>query len=209
MSGSGIEPMVHIVDDDEGIRESLKALLSSVGLTARTYTSAKDFLRVATPQMCGCLVVDVRMPEMGGLELQQILNERGIRLPMIVVTGHGDVPMAVRAMKAGAKDFLLKPFNEQELLERIQAYVKNHASAHQQEKARIEAANRFSDLTGREHEVLARLMAGQNGKAIAHDLGISEKTVDVHRFNIMHKASVRSLAELIHLRILAGDLDNA
>jgi two-component system response regulator FixJ len=195
--------IVHVVDDDDAVRQALCALLASVGINARAYASATQFLEAANPDMAGCIVLDIRMPGMSGLELQQVLNSRSILLPVIIVTGHGDVSMAVRAMKAGAADFLLKPFNEQELLDRIQQSLETFAATQLENRARQEAAQRFVGLTTREREVLARVMAGQHNKAIAFDLGISEKTVDVHRFNIMRKTGSRTLPELIQLRLLA------
>lgn len=196
---------VHIVDDDEAIRQSLGALLGSVSVQARTYASAAEFLAVAHPGMDGCLLLDVRMPGMSGLELQQTLNERGIHLPIILISGHGDVPMAVRAMKAGATDFLLKPFNEQELLDRVLAALNSHDLKNQRSETMKEAAARFATLTPREREILARIMECQHSKGIAYELNISEKTVDVHRFNIMRKTGTRNLSELVQLRLQAGE----
>lgn len=208
MSGSD-GPVVHVVDDDDAVRAALCVLLESVSMEVRPYASAAEFLDAATPDMRGCLILDVRMPGMGGLELQQVLRERGIRLPVIIITSHGDVPMAVRAMKAGALDFLLKPFNEQELLDRIQVCVETDAAARREQQLRHEAAQRFASLSRREREVLALLMTGRHNKAIAFELGISEKTVDVHRFNIMRKTGTRGLPELIQLRLRAGELPDA
>jgi two-component system response regulator FixJ len=197
--------VVHIVDDDAAIRESLSALLGSVSIEARSYASAAEFLTAASPEMQGCVLLDVRMPAMSGLELQQELRARGIQLPVIIISGHGDVPMAVRAMKAGAVDFLLKPFNEQELLERIITVLHENVLTGLEANAEQEAAARFATLTPREREVLALIMACQHNKTIAAEMGISEKTVDVHRFNIMRKTGVRNLAELVQLRLRAGD----
>lgn len=197
--------IVYIVDDDEAIRQGLCALFDTVCIEARAYASAAAFLEVASPGMTGCLVLDVRMPGMSGLELQQILNERGIHFPVILISGHGDVPMAVRAMKAGAVDFLVKPFNEQDLLDRVGAALSTHDQATERAHARHEAAARFAKLTPRELDVLALIMECHNSKSIAFELKISEKTVDVHRFNIMRKTGVRNLSELVKLRLLTGD----
>jgi FixJ family two-component response regulator len=197
--------VVYIVDDDEAIRQGLCALLSTVSIEARAYNSATDFLAAVSPGLNGCLVLDVRMPGMNGLELQQVLNERGIHLPIIIISGHGDVPMAVRAMKAGAVDFLLKPFNEQDLLDRVIAALSTSDLESQRARAMNEAAARFATLTQREREILARVMECQHSKSIASDLNISEKTVDVHRFNIMRKTGARNLSDLVQLRLLAGD----
>lgn len=197
--------LVHIVDDDAAIREGLCALLGTVAIEARGYDSAAAFLEVAEPDIGGCLIVDVRMPGMSGLELQQVLRQRAIDIPVIVISGHGDVPMAVRAMKAGAVDFLLKPFNEQDLLERVLDALSTSDRASREAQAKKEAVARFADLTPREREVLARIMECQHSKAIAYELHISEKTVDVHRHNIMHKTRTRNLSELVQLRLLAGE----
>lgn len=198
--------VVYVVDDDEAIRQGLCALLSSVSLEARAYASAAEFLSDATPGMKGCLVLDVRMPGMSGLELQQVIQARGIHLPVIVISGHGDVPMAVRAMKNGAVDFLLKPFNEQDLLDRILSALSANEQDSQREQAARAAAARFASLTQREREILALIMDCQHSKHIACALHISEKTVDVHRFNIMRKTGTRNLSELVQLRLQAGDL---
>ena len=197
---------VHVVDDDAAVRDALRALLGSVSIKAQTYATASDFLEVASPGMGGCLVADVRMPGMNGLELLHTLNERGIVIPVVIITGHGDVPIAVRAMKAGAIDFLLKPFNEQDLLDRILASLQSHDHANRQSQDKDQASARFAELTPREREVLAQIMNCQHSKGIAHILGISEKTVDVHRFNIMRKTGVRNLSELIQLRLQAGNM---
>jgi FixJ family two-component response regulator len=197
--------IVYIVDDDEAIRQGLCALLGTIAIDARAYPTALDFLDCVYPGMPGCLVVDVRMPGMSGLDLQNELKERGIQIPIIVITGHGDVPMAVRAMKAGALDFLLKPFNEQDLLDRILEALKSTDHEGRRLQSKKAAAERFAALTPREWEVLSLIMACQHSKGIAYELNISEKTVDVHRYNIMRKTGTRNLSELIQLRLLVGD----
>lgn len=197
--------VTHVVDDDPAVRDGLCALLGSVSIPTRAYASADEFLQAAEPGMAGCLVVDVRMPGMSGLELLQYLKAHDIHLPVIVITGHGDVAMAVRAMKAGAVDFLLKPFNEQDLLDQILAALNKGDQDLCRQQTREQAAQRFKDLTQRERQVLDRIMECQHSKAIAYDLGISEKTVDVHRFNIMRKTGTRNLSELIQLRIQSYD----
>lgn len=197
--------MTHVVDDDPAIREGLCALLGSVSIPSRAYATADEFLAIAKSGMTGCLIVDVRMPGMSGLELLQILKERGITLPVMVITGHADVPMAVRAMKAGAVDFLQKPFNEQDLLDRILATLDKVGQEAALQQTREQAAQRFNELTQRECQILDRIMECQNSKAIGFDLGISEKTVDVHRFNIMRKTGTRNISELIQLRIQARE----
>jgi len=196
--------VAYVVDDDPAVRDGLCALLSTISVTTQAFASANEFLQMAEPGMAGCLVVDVRMPDMSGLDLLHILKSRDIQLPAIVISGHGDVPMAVRAMKAGAIDFLLKPFNEQDLLDQILAALNQSDQDLAQQKNSEQAALRFTDLTPREWQVLDRIMECQHSKSIAHELGISEKTVDVHRFNIMRKTGTRNLSELIQLRIQAG-----
>lgn len=191
---------VYVVDDDEAILESLGALFSSVGMKVGTFGSAQaflDFLDKQNVPCIGCLLVDVRMPGLSGLELQAQLAQRQPHLPIIVITGHGDIAMAVRAMKAGAKDFIEKPFNEQTLLEQVQACLAENWRTQQELDELQSTQARLSQLTQRERSVLNLLMQGKPSKVIADDLGISPKTVDVHRSNIMDKVGVRSLAELI------------
>lgn len=192
-------PTVYIVDDDDAVREALGALLGSVSQPCQSFASAEAFLEQATPGMRGCLLLDVRMPGMSGLELQRILQERGITLQVIIITGHGDVPMAVRALKTGAADFIEKPFNEQELLDRIQTCLKEDDALWRTRQALDEAAARFVALTPREQAVMELIAAGNHTKKIAAQLDIQDRTVDVHRFNIMRKVGVRTLAELLHL----------
>jgi two-component system response regulator FixJ len=162
-----------------------------------TFATAEDFLAVATPDMRGCLLLDVRMPGMSGLELQQELGKAGSILPIIFMTGHGDVPMAVQAMKEGAFDFLQKPFRDQDLLDRIQKYLKDDLDYWQARQARDKAAARFARLTPRELAVMELIAAGSHTKGIAAQLDIQGRTVDVHRFNIMRKVGARTLAELL------------
>jgi FixJ family two-component response regulator len=196
-------PTVYIVDDDAPVREALGALLGSVGLHHEAFASATEFLAAADRQMRGCLLLDVRMPDMSGLELQRALQEQGVTLQTIIVTGHGDVPMAVRAMKAGAADFIEKPFNEQALLDRIQALLQADEVLWQSRQLQDAAAARLALLTPRERAVMELIAAGQHTKRIAAELDIQERTVDVHRFNIMHKVGVRSLAELLRVWSIA------
>jgi FixJ family two-component response regulator len=196
-------PTVYIVDDDDAVREALGALLGSVCQCYQSFASAEAFLAVANQQMRGCLLLDVRMPGMSGLELQRKLQEQGVALQIVIITGHGDVPMAVRALKAGASDFIEKPFNEQDLLDRIQACLKNDDHLWSTKQAQDEAMTRFDALTPREKEVMELIAAGNHTKKIAAQLDIQDRTVDVHRFNIMRKVGVRTLAELLHLWSIA------
>jgi two-component system response regulator FixJ len=193
------EPTVYIVDDDDAVREALGALLGSVCLSFQSFASAEAFLTVASPHMRGCLLLDVRMPGMSGLELQRKLQEQGIALQIVIITGHGDVPMAVRALKAGASDFIEKPFNEQDLLDRIQTCLQDDHHLWHTRQALDEAAARFCTLTPRERAVMELIAAGDHTKKIAAQLEIQDRTVDVHRFNIMRKVGVRTLAELLRL----------
>ena len=190
---------VYIVDDDDAVREALGALLGSAALHHESFASAEGFLAAAHGQMQGCLLLDVRMPGMGGLELLQELRGRGITLQVIIITGHGDVPMAVRALKAGASDFVEKPFEEEALLERVQACLQESRTFWQTRQAIDDAAARFHALTPREMAVMERIATGNHSKKIADELAIQDRTVDVHRFNIMRKVGVRTLAELLHL----------
>jgi len=199
-------PTVYIVDDDDAVREALGALLGSVCQSYQSFASAEAFLAVADHHMRGCLLLDVRMPGMSGLELQRTLQEQGVALQIVVITGHGDVPMAVRALKAGASDFIEKPFNEQDLLDRIQACLKNDDTLWNTRQAQDEAMTRFDTLTQRERTVMELIAAGQHTKKIAAQLDIQDRTVDVHRFNIMRKVGVRTLAELLHLWTVAHQL---
>jgi two-component system response regulator FixJ len=198
------EPIVFVVDDDRAMRESLRWLLESVGLTVRTYANAADFLREYEPTQPGCLVLDVRMPGMSGLDLQADLVRRGAGLPTIVVTGHAEVPMAVRAVKAGAVDFIEKPFSDQLLLDRVRQALEIDRLEREVRRRREEARRRLETLTAREREVLMLVAAGKANKEIAAELGLSQKTVEVHRSHVMSKMFVDSLAELIRVAILAG-----
>jgi two-component system, LuxR family, response regulator FixJ len=198
------EPIVFVVDDDRAMRESLRWLLESVGLTVRTYANAADFLREYEPTQPGCLVLDVRMPGMSGLDLQADLVRRGAGLPTIVVTGHAEVPMAVRAVKAGAVDFIEKPFSDQLLLDRVRQALEIDRLEREVRRRREEARRRLETLSAREREVLMLVAAGKANKEIAAELGLSQKTVEVHRSHVMSKMFVDSLAELIRVAILAG-----
>lgn len=196
-------PTVYIVDDDDAVREALGALLESVSQHYQSFASAEAFLDVAHPAMRGCLLLDVRMPGMSGLVLHQKLQEQGVTLQTVIITGHGDVPMAVRALKAGVADFIEKPFNGQDLLDRIQTCLNDDHQLWHTQQAQNEAAARFDTLTPRERDVMELIAAGSHTKKIAAQLSIHERTVDVHRFNIMRKVEVRTLAELLHVWSIA------
>jgi len=197
-------PVVHVVDDDESIRRALTSLLQEVGIPVSTFPSAEAFLQALPSDSRGCLLLDVRMPGMSGLQLQQVLRERGVTLPTIILTGHADVPMAVSAMSAGAAGFVEKPFNPQELLDRIQDCLATDARQAAVQAQRRDASERLDRLSEREREVLQAVVQGHPSKLIASALGISEKTVDVHRSNVMRKTGTRSIAELVQLWLLVN-----
>jgi FixJ family two-component response regulator len=198
------DKVVYIVDDDEGVRESLSALLQSLGITSRGFDSAEASLEAIKTKRPDCMLVDVRMPGMSGLELQLQLAERELPLQLIMITGHGDIAMAVQAMKNGAADFLEKPFNEQVLIDRVNKCMQQSMVATKQNTQKKLARNRLSTLTGRENEVLCELVTGKPSKKIAAALGLSPKTVDVHRSNIMRKTRSKSIAELVRIYIDAN-----
>ena len=199
-------PTIYVVDDDEGVRNSLRFLLKSVGLATRTLASAREFLDTYRPRQAGCLVLDVRMPGMSGLELQEQLNLRGAVIPVIFITGHGDIPMAVEAMQRGAFDFLQKPFRDQDLIDRIQRALqldaRNRAALVQHDRIRA----RFASLTPREREVLALMTRGKPNKVMAAELGVSQRTVEIHRARVLEKTDAGSLAQLVRMALdLEGD----
>lgn len=197
--------LVHVIDDDEAMRESLSFLLDTAGIATRTYESAVAFLRQAEDGLApGCIVTDVRMPEMNGLELVRRLKERGVSHPVIVITGHGDVPLAVEAMKAGVVDFLEKPFDDEHLLQAVRSALdaRERDDQQQAEKRRFEAM--LEGLSPREQEVLRGVIEGKPNKVIAYDLGISPRTVEVYRANVMTKTGASGLSELVRMALLAG-----
>ena len=188
---------VFVVDDDQAVRESLALLVQSVGIEAETFASAREFLDTYRPDQRGCLITDIRMPGMSGLELQEQLSSDGVRIPVIVLTGHGDVPAAVRALKGGAVDFVEKPFNPQALLDLVQQAIAKDAEIRELADQEAAVAERMSLLTPREHEVMTLVVVGKANKVIAIELSISERTVELHRGRIMKKMQARSLAELM------------
>jgi two-component system response regulator FixJ len=192
-------PLVYVVDDDDALRDALGLLLSSVGLASKGCASALEFLETYDPGQHACLLADIRMPGMSGLDLQEELLQRGAHIPLIFITGHGDVPMAVEAMKRGAVDFLQKPFRDQDLLDRISEALAADAQRRQADRSSAKVQQRLSNLTPREAEVMQRVVAGQANKVIALDLGVSQRTVEIHRARVMQKMGTRSLAELVRL----------
>ena len=191
------EPTVFVVDDDQVVRDSLCWLISSVNLPVVAFVSADEFLDAVAPDQVGCALIDVRMPGMSGLELQEALAACSSDLSVIIVTAHGDMQMAIRAMKAGAFDFIEKPYNDQEMLELIQKAMEQSVETIRNHEQRRGIQQRYDSLNGREHQVLDGIIAGHPNKTIAADLGLSQKTVEVHRAKVMKKMQAKSLAELV------------
>jgi FixJ family two-component response regulator len=204
MSNTASEPTVYIVDDDEEVREAIQLLVRSVGLQAQGFASAQAYLVQFDPSRPGCLVLDVRMKGMSGLDLQERLAKEPIHPPVIIITGHGDVPMAVRAVKAGAVDFIEKPFKDQALLDAIHRAVEQDARNRGQASRLADIQGRLNRLTPREREILDQVIAGKRNKVIAFDLGISQSTVEAHRAKVMEKLEARSLSELMRMMMAVG-----
>ena len=201
------QPVVYIVDDDDGMRRALTLLMGTVGYHAVPFGRPREILEKYDPAQPGCLVLDVRMPEMSGLEVQQHLNRTGSMLPVILITGHDDIPMAVQAMKDGAFDFLQKPFRDQELIDRINGALKQDAENRATLEKHADLKRRAESLTPREREVMALVVDGKANKVIAIDLGLSERTVEIHRANVMEKMGARSVAHLVKMNLtIAGDV---
>jgi FixJ family two-component response regulator len=201
------DAMVFVIDDDAPMRESLKNLIRSVGLRAELFASAQEFLRSKRPDVPSCLVLDVRLPGLSGLDLQRRTSEAGLEIPIIFITGHGDIPMTVRAMKAGAVEFLTKPFRDQDLLDAIQQALERDRKARDQRAEIEELRSRFASLTAREREVMARVVAGLLNKQIGAELGTSETTVKIHRHQVMEKMGAMSLPELVRMADRLQTLD--
>ena len=196
------ERVVHVIDDDADVRQSLAFLLTAAGLTVRVHDSAVAFLEVLPEIKEGCVVTDVRMPGMDGLELQRRLQQMKVQLPVIVMTGHGDVPLAVEAMKSGAVDFIEKPFEDETLLSAIRSALTRQAQASERDARASAIQQRIAKLSEREREVLDRLVAGKANKVIAFELGISPRTVEVYRANVMTKMQAESLSELVRMALI-------
>jgi two-component system response regulator FixJ len=201
MTADGV---VHVIDDDADVRQSLAFLLSAAGFAVRIHDSAVAFLEALPNITDGCVVTDVRMPGIDGLELQRRLGELRLRLPVIVMTGHGDVPLAVEAMKAGAVDFIEKPFDDEVMLSAIRAALTRHINDRERNARTTAIQERIARLSDREREVLDRLVAGKANKVIAHELGISPRTVEVYRANVMTKMQADSLSELVRMALVEG-----
>lgn len=198
------KPTVFIVDDDPAIRFAMQSLMDSVDLRHEIFGSGDDFLQEAGGERPGCLVLDIRMPGLGGLELQDELIRRGNSLPIIFITGHGDVPMAVEAMQKGAVDFIQKPFRDQDLLDRIREALSADDERRQERREHAEVAERIGRLTNREREVFDLVVTGKPNKVIAYELGVSQRTVEIHRARVMEKMEAKSLADLVRMHLNHG-----
>ena len=198
------QPVVFVVDDDASMRKALANLIHSVGLRAETFASAPDFLAVELPDAPSCLILDVRLPGLSGLDFQARLASASIEIPIIFITGHGDIPMTVRAMKAGAVEFLTKPFRDQDLLDAVQVALERDRARHRDEDAITALREKFATLTPREQEVMACVTGGLLNKQVAAAIGITENTVKVHRGNVTRKMGAKSFAELVRMADLLG-----
>ena len=191
--------VVHVVDDDPSLRSALESLFDSVGLEARTYGAARDFLDASLADEPGCIVIDIRLPDMSGLEFQVQLTQLGVRLPVIMMTGYGDIPMSVRAMKRGAVDFLSKPFRDQDMLDAVMAAIERDRQRRTADEGALRMRQRFETLTPREQQVMMLVTTGKMNKQVAGDLGVSEITVKIHRGAAMRKMGARTLADLVRM----------
>ncbi len=200
------DAIVHVIDDDDAVRDSLGFLLRSAKLQVRTYESAKSFLQVSSTLKSGCVITDVRMPDVSGIDLLRKLRDLDVRIPVIVITGHGDVPLAVEAMRIGAFDFLEKPFDDEVILNSVRSALGQCSKEATQGAERTEIQERLEALSTREQEVLEGLVAGKPNKIIAYNLGISPRTVEVYRANVMTKMNAGSLSELVRMALVAGVL---
>jgi two-component system, LuxR family, response regulator FixJ len=209
MSTMQPDPVIYVIDDDDAVRESLEFLLKTAGISARGFDSAKAFLEIIPRVKSGCVVTDVRMPDMTGIDLLRKLNEIKPDLPVIMITGHGDIALAVEAMKIGAVDFLEKPFDDDHLLASVRAALDKDADAAKRQAQLGDIHDKLAALSNRERQVLEGLVAGQANKIIAFDLGISPRTVEIYRANVMTKMAANSLSDLVRMAMMAGILENS
>jgi len=193
------EPIVYVVDDDASVRDALRNLFRSVGLRVEVFGSGPEFLQSRLPDVAGCLILDIRLPRLSGLDFQVELAKAGIHIPIIFMTGHGDIPMTVRAMKAGAVDFLTKPFRDQDMLDAVTAAIERDQNSRNEAKILADLHAHFTTLTAREREIMALVTAGLMNKQIAAEIGIAEITVKIHRGHIMRKMAAKSLADLVKM----------
>ena len=203
------EPIVYVIDDDDAVRQSLEFLLKTAGISARGFDSAKAFLNVLPAIKSGCIITDVRMPEITGIDLLRHVKENGLDIPVIVITGHGDIALAVEAMKIGAVDFLEKPFDDDLLLAAVRSALNTEAGTARHKAELAEIHDKLAALSNRERQVLEGLVAGKANKVIAFDLGISPRTVEIYRANLMTKMSANSLSDLVRMAMTAGILENS
>jgi two-component system, LuxR family, response regulator FixJ len=207
MSTMQPEPIVYVIDDDDAVRQSLEFLLKTAGVSVRGFESAKAFLDVLPAIKSGCIITDVRMPEITGIDLLRRLKESGLDIPVIVITGHGDISLAVESMKIGAVDFLEKPFDDDLLLAAVRSALNTEAGAARHKAEIADIHDKLAALSNRERQVLEGLVAGKANKVIAFDLGISPRTVEIYRANLMTKMSANSLSDLVRMAMTAGILD--
>jgi len=203
------DSVVHVIDDDQAVRESLSFLLKSAGLSVDTYESATSFLHRMSEVTTGCVITDVRMPDLSGIDLLNRLKEMRVRLPVIVITGHADVPLAVQAMKSGALEFFEKPFDDEILLSAVKAALQHQGADAKRDADRAQILVRLATLSNRERQVLEGLVAGHPNKTIAYDHGISPRTVEIYRANVMSKMQAASLSDLVRMALIGGILDGA
>ncbi len=203
------EPVIYVIDDDDAVRQSLEFLLKTAGHTVRSFESAKAFLEILPELRSGCIITDVRMPEITGIDLLRRVKEHHANIPVIVITGHGDISLAVEAMKLGAVDFLEKPFDDDQLLAALKATLSRDADMAERKAEVTEINDKLAALSNRERQVLDGLVAGNANKTIAFDLGISPRTVEIYRANLMTKMAANSLSDLVRMAMMAGILENS
>jgi two-component system response regulator FixJ len=209
MSTMQPEPVVYVIDDDEAVRQSLEFLLRTAGFTVRSFESAKAFLEIMPQPRSGCIITDVRMPGISGIDLLRRVKELGLDIPVIMITGHGDISLAVEAMKIGATDFLEKPFDDDQLLAALRSTLSRDAGKAERKAELAEIHHKLATLSNRERQVLEGLVAGSANKTIAFDLGISPRTVEIYRANLMTKMAAKSLSDLVRMAMMTGILENS